>query len=638
MKNHFFTRFLSLVIIFLSFSNVSKAGIETIPTGSFIVNMGVVPQTYGNGIKPWGMIHDLIKNYRVQFKWVINPAKLKDGTDFIYSGTSFSGGTFIIPKKYRTAAVNARIAYWQGQGIVGVTTVYDIPVDVTYTLKYSPRWTFDFQNGNIALGFLTAALIPTASYPKKEPINLDICDDLFVMPHADPTWATHSNLLFWNQSNNGWIWAGCHAVSVLENLSNPLNVNEKMSFLSEKGLVPFGSHNNGSPPYSYRFPTDPEMQFMGIADGAMQNGSEQIFLPTVSTWRASTKVAVYDPTHAEVPSLSPGEAAAIVYGRAFGNNARGKVMYTGGHNIEKGTADAVSAMRAFFNFSFLSVYDKVVNFLVIGAINLVQLNTYNYQASLPTGTSSSNYTFQWESTCGGGFSNPTDSVTFFTAPAIGATCVDCIIYCIIRDPCGREYYQEHEINICPTGSTLSVNLVNFTGSTSAENNLLQWTTSGENNSHHFDLEYSTDGTLFSKIGTVLAQGNSNGQKEYSFIHQQVRGKTAYYRLKIVDNTDNYKYSNIAVIKRDKSKYIVYPAYPNPFNEKMTVTIESPANKMVELYLSDVSGKIIRRISQNLTTGVNNIELEQLNSLSPGIYILKIKNDEINNSIRLFKAR
>ena len=638
MKNHVYTRFLSLVLTFLSFFNVSRAAIETIPTGSFIVNMGVVPQTYGNGIKPWGMIHDLVKNFRVQFRWVINPAKIKDGEDFVYNAISYSGGTFIIPKKYRTAAVNARITYWQGQGVVGVTTFSDFIVDVTYNLKYSPRWTFDFQNGNIALGFLDAALIPTASYPKKEPINLDICDDLFVMPHADPTWATHSNLLFWNQSNNGWIWAGCHAVSVLENLANPLNAAQKMNFLSQNGLVPFGSHNDGSPPYSYRFPTDPEMQFKGIADGAMQNGSEQIFLPANTTWRPSTKVAVYDPTHAQVPALSPGEAATIVYGRAFGDNARGKVMYTGGHNIDKGTADAVSAMRAFFNFSFLSIYDKVVNFLVIGNINLVQLNTYSYRASLPTGISSSNYTFQWESTCGGSFSNPTDSVTFYTAPTVGATCVDCTLYCIITDPCGRQYYQEHEISICPTGSTLSVNLVNFTASKFADNNLLQWTTSGENNSHHFDMEYSTDGVVFSKIGTVMAQGNSAGLKEYNFVHQQVLGKTAYYRLKIVDNNNNFKYSDITVIRRDKNKSLVYPVYPNPFNEKMTVTIESTANKMVDLYLSDVSGKIIKRMSQSLTSGINTIELEQLSSLSPGIYILKIKNDEINNSVRLFKAR
>ena len=67
---------------------------EPIPSGSFIINMGITPQTYANGIKPWGMMHDLIKNYRVQVKWVINPSKVKDGTDFTYNGINYKGGTF----------------------------------------------------------------------------------------------------------------------------------------------------------------------------------------------------------------------------------------------------------------------------------------------------------------------------------------------------------------------------------------------------------------------------------------------------------------------------------------------------------------------------------------------------------------
>jgi len=510
-------------------------------------------------------------------------------------------------------------------------------VDVTYNIKYSPRWTFDFQNGNIALGFLTEAGIPTASYPKKIPGALDVCDDLFVMPHADPTWATHSNLYYWNQSNNGWIWAGCHAVSVLENIFDPLNPSTQMNFLSQQGLVPFGSHADGSPPYSYRYPNDPEMQFMGIADNAMQNGSEQVFLPAYSTWRPSTKVAVYDPSQSNVPAISPGEAGAIVYGRAFGDNSRGKIMYTGGHNIEKGNADAVAAMRAFFNFSFLSIYDKMVNFLIIGNINVVQLNTYVYRASMPTGVSSSNYTYQWQSTCGGTFSNPTDSVTNFTAPTVGATCVDCTLFCTITDSCGRQYYQDYDITICPTGSTLSVNLVNFNGQKSGNDNLLQWTTSGETNSHHFDVEYSTDGINYTSIGTVQAQGTANGPKDYNYLHQQVQGKTGYYRLKIVDNSGNFKYSGITLIRRDKTQYTVNPVYPNPFDNKMTVSIESPYATVVDLSLSDITGKIVKSSSYNLKAGNNKIDLTELDNLAPGLYVLRVRIDYLSTSLRLILA-
>ena len=193
-----------IVILFalLTTSSSLLAANEPIPSGSFIINMGVVPQTYANGLKPWGLVYDLIKNHKVQVKWVINPAKVKDGTDFTHNGTSFKGGTFIILQKFRTAAVDARIAYWQSLGVIGVTTNSAFIADVTHTIKYTPRWTFDFQNGNIALSYLENAGIPTAEYPKKDPNQLNDCDDLFIMPHADPTWATHGNLFNWNKNCN----------------------------------------------------------------------------------------------------------------------------------------------------------------------------------------------------------------------------------------------------------------------------------------------------------------------------------------------------------------------------------------------------------------------------------------------------
>src|SRR6186713_1274688 len=90
---------------------------ETIPTGSFIINMGVTPQTIGNGLKPYGLIYDLVKNNGVPIKWVINPAKVKDGIDFSHNGIDYRGGTFIIPAPYRTASVNSKITAYQGMGV-----------------------------------------------------------------------------------------------------------------------------------------------------------------------------------------------------------------------------------------------------------------------------------------------------------------------------------------------------------------------------------------------------------------------------------------------------------------------------------------------------------------------------------------
>lgn len=267
-----------LMLGMITLSYKAQAQTETIHTGSLIVNMGVTnPQTIANGLKPYGMIYDLVRNFKVPVYWIIDPTKAKDGVDFVHNGIQYKGGTFIIASHYLTnlydgpvtpspfpagtTAAN-RVAYWNTQGVVTNSTTTEFDIDVNYTITSVPRWTLDSQNGAIAQGFLTNAGIlnttfTSGAYNWLLPSQLGACNDLFVMPHADPTWATHSNLYYWNLASRGSIWAGCHAVSVLENLKSTDNTIQ-MNFLSQgepnaanAGLVPFGSHSNASIPYTF---------------------------------------------------------------------------------------------------------------------------------------------------------------------------------------------------------------------------------------------------------------------------------------------------------------------------------------------------------------------------------------------------
>ncbi len=85
------------------------------------------------------------------------------------------------------------------------------------------------------------------------------------MPHADPTWATHQNLLNWNLTCKGSIWLACHAGSALEDMFNPGAPATQTNFLAEKtgnasgggpyfqnALVLWGAHGAGThePPAS----------------------------------------------------------------------------------------------------------------------------------------------------------------------------------------------------------------------------------------------------------------------------------------------------------------------------------------------------------------------------------------------------
>ena len=107
-SNH--SGFFALTFVFILTLNQGKTQTETIPMGSYIINMGVTPQTVGNGLKPYGMLYDLIKNHKVGVKLIINPSKGKDGIDFSHNGIDYRGGPFIIPAGFRNATINARIS------------------------------------------------------------------------------------------------------------------------------------------------------------------------------------------------------------------------------------------------------------------------------------------------------------------------------------------------------------------------------------------------------------------------------------------------------------------------------------------------------------------------------------------------
>ena len=445
---------LTLVFMLYALSTMSAQTSETLATGSFIVNMGVIPQTIGNGLKPYGMVYDLVRNHEVPVKWVINTSKAKDGIDFSHGGTDYKGGTFIIPAEYRTAAVNARITYWQGLGVVGATTVGAISVPVYQTIRIMPRWTLDATNGAIAQGYLNNIGIPTTDYNWKAPSALNCCDDIYVMPHADPAWATHSNLYSWNAGCKGAIWAACHSVSVLENMYNPSSPLQQTNFLMQNGAtpgsasVPYTAHSAGSVPYSFANAADPVMQFMGITDAAMLNGSEQIYLPKVG-WHPSTRIGGFDPTQANVPGLSPGQAAVIAYGSGLGDDSRGKVMYEGGHSHNKGSINDIAAQRAFMNFSLWAARDKAFDVAMAGIPSTMNGGvgyalSANVTAIIPSGP----YTFLWTSSCGGTFTSTTTATTSFTAPTVLSN-TSCIIKCRVTDACGRTGFYSQEVTILP---------------------------------------------------------------------------------------------------------------------------------------------------------------------------------------------
>lgn len=449
-------KLLLFTVILLSLQ--ASAVIETIKQGSKIIRMNVdspTTITYNNGAKPFGLMYVLINNFKVPIKWAINPSKVKDGIDFTHNGIAYRSSAFIIPKDFRTTQVDSVITSWVTlYGIQVNTTVSDFQTEIFQTFFGIPKWTLDQDNGvGISGSFWTNASVPTSTYNTKFPSLLNANDDVFVMPHADPTWTDHANLYNWVRTQKGALWLDCHAVSVFENMFNPSAPWQKTNMQSTNGMVDFGDHKDGNPPYTYAYPAEPIMQFMGVIDDATDAGSERVYLPDASkssTWRPGIKLCVYDLTQDDIPAKSPGPGGIFTFGRAYDTASYGWTFYLAGHDPDNNGSipERVGCIRAFFSFSFFAANDKLVLPQINGITRIKTGGSDSFWVTTTPVVNLNSFTKTW--TKSGGTFTTADTMGYvkWTAPSVTVPTLINLTFTMI-DPATRQSFDNHSIVVWP---------------------------------------------------------------------------------------------------------------------------------------------------------------------------------------------
>lgn len=467
--------------------SAGKTGGITFPAGSYIVDMG---DTFSDDaqLKPYGLIYDLVLNAKVPVYWVINGSKTSQtGVDLTYNGKGYISGPFVISGDDVDYNVRSMLSKWRGYG-VRIDGPTDTAVTVADSRKISsvPRVVLDKQNGKIAKGYLVKSGIlqnenttdDRVYKEKATPADLDSsCDDIYVMPHAEPTTATHGPLASFNKGG-GYIWAGCHAVSYLESNTSGKGVDDgSMFFLSTNGLL-IGDKHKGASSVSgaYRVTgaaSDPIMQFVGNTFAAHVNGVEQIYMPAPdSRWRSTTRVLETDPNQQDVrEGSSPGSAVFMAVGPGYGDYGNGMVMYEAGHEFETNKDHSASrnAIRAFLNFLILSGVEKSLDVKAMIPSDATAGSTVQASVTVTKGTPP--YTYQWQSDCNASFSDQTGSATSITFPNEGP----CHVKVTVKDQCGRATFDTRLVDVKTRKGTVSWR------KTDTENNPLagsSWTLTG----------------------------------------------------------------------------------------------------------------------------------------------------------------
>ncbi len=166
-----------------------------------------------------------------------------------------------------------------------------------------------------------------------------------------------------------------------------------------------------------------------------------------------------------------------------------------------------------------------------------------------------------------------------------------------------------------------VNLISFDARRSGNVNNLTWSTSQEQNTSRFAIERSNDGRNFTEIGTVAAAGNSNVTRNYRFTDANPAKGINYYRLRIIDTDNSFKFSDIKNVRNLGVADMVIA--PNPVQQTIKMSLEAEKAEKATIIITDLSGKRVYNAQSNVLVGTNRIEIPVAN-FAKGSYIVTVQ--------------
>ncbi|MCE3297284.1 MAG: Protein of unknown function precursor [Crocinitomicaceae bacterium] len=187
---------------------------------------------------------------------------------------------------------------------------------------------------------------------------------------------------------------------------------------------------------------------------------------------------------------------------------------------------------------------------------------------------------------------------------------------------------------CP--SVLPVEMLNFNADFTGRIVKINWATLSEHNSSYFEVYKSNDGTFFEKIETVKAAGNSSFRKDYTSYDLNPSNRITYYKIRQYDVDGNKSETKIlALITPLQVQDIA--VIPNPVNTVSSVTFTAGKKEMDQVFIRDLSGKIVWHESIEVNEGANEYTFNTT-GFNPGIYFLELANESDNKKIKFIKSQ
>ena len=173
--------------------------------------------------------------------------------------------------------------------------------------------------------------------------------------------------------------------------------------------------------------------------------------------------------------------------------------------------------------------------------------------------------------------------------------------------------------------SLPVTLISFEAKALDNGALLTWSTATETNSDRFEIERSTDGKVWAKVGTVRSHGESHSVKKYDFTDHSLLSGDNFYRLRMIDSDLTFSFSRIQHVFYGATQMVT--VYPNPVSDMLHVK-GIDQEKIKELSVLNAKGERVFRSVRAAAQGID------VSHLPAGIYTVIVKG--VDGKVRTFK--
>ena len=173
--------------------------------------------------------------------------------------------------------------------------------------------------------------------------------------------------------------------------------------------------------------------------------------------------------------------------------------------------------------------------------------------------------------------------------------------------------------------TVPVELTDFQAKVVRDHVDLAWRTESESNNLGFEIQKSSDGVTFSRIGFVPGAGTSTLPHDYTFQDTELSRGTLYYRLKQMDTDGAFMLSDpVSVAIVPPSDFVLEQNYPNPFNPATTIRYSLSTTAQVHISVVALNGSVIATLVEEYQNAGTYELLWDADHLPTGIFMCRMQ--------------